>query len=98
MAAQHSHHKESPITCQRSSRSFDLLVLALTIIANRCAKRNIQSVMSIACTMMLHAAIHWLKIADSTLWLMAMDHVVYLINHMPNLSTGVAPIDIFAQT
>jgi hypothetical protein len=65
---------------------------------NGCAERSIQSVMSIARTMMLHAAIHWPETANQTLWPMAVDHAVYLINHMPNLSTGVAPIDIFTQT
>jgi hypothetical protein len=65
---------------------------------NGCAERSIQSVMSIARTMMLHAAIHWPETADPTLWPMAVAHAVYLINHMPNLSTGVAPIDIFTRT
>ena len=63
-----------------------------------CAERSIQSVMLIARTMMLHAAIHWPETADPTLWSLAVQHAVYLVNHMPNLSTGVAPIDIFTQS
>jgi hypothetical protein len=48
--------------------------------------------------MMLHAAIHWPETADPTVWPMAVQHAVYLVNHMPNLSTGVAPIDVFTRT
>lgn len=54
--------------------------------------------MSIARTMMLHSAIHWPEVADPTLWPMAVNHAVYLHNHMPNISTGLSPIDLFTKT
>jgi hypothetical protein len=54
--------------------------------------------MSIARTMMLHAAVHWPEVADSTHWPMAVQHAVYLHNHVPNPSTGIAPVDVFTKT
>ena len=65
---------------------------------NGLAERSIQSIMSIARTQMLHAAIHWPEMADSTLWPMAVQHAVFLYNHMPNRDTGVSPADIFTKT
>ena len=62
------------------------------------AERAIQTIMSIARTMMLHAAIHWPEVADPTLWPLAVSHAVFLHNHLPNPSTGIAPIDIFTKT
>ena len=47
---------------------------------------------------MLHAAIHWPKVADTSLWPMAVNHAVYLYNHVPNELTGLAPINIFTHT
>ena len=61
---------------------------------NGVAERSIQTIMSIARTMMLHSAIHWPEVADTTLWPMAVTHAVFLHNHMPSLETGIAPIDI----
>jgi hypothetical protein len=50
--------------------------------------------MSIARTMMLHSAIHWPEVADPTLWTLAVSRAVFLHNHIPNASTGIAPIDM----
>ena len=65
---------------------------------NGMAECAIQMIMSIARTMMLHTAIHWPKVADTSLWPMAVDHAVYLYNHVPNELTGLAPINIFTCT
>jgi Reverse transcriptase (RNA-dependent DNA polymerase) len=62
------------------------------------AERSIQTIMSIARTMMLHSAIHLPDVADSTLWPMAVTHAVYLHNHMPNMDTGLSPIDLFTKS
>jgi hypothetical protein len=62
------------------------------------AERAIRTIMSIARTMMLHAAVHWPEVADSTHWPMAVQHAVYLHNHVPNPSTGIAPVDVFTKT
>ena len=65
---------------------------------NGTAERAIQTIMSMARTMMLHSAIHWPDIADPTLWPMAVAHAVYLYNHMPSLETGISPADMFTKT
>ena len=64
---------------------------------NGVAERAIRTVMSIARTMMLHSAIHWPEMADPALWPMAVSHAVYLVNHMPNPSTGWSPHDLFSR-
>ena len=64
---------------------------------NGVAERSIQSIMSIAWTMMLHAAIHWPEMADSSLWPMVVQHTTYLHNNVPNPTTGLSPNDLFTQ-
>ena len=54
--------------------------------------------MSIARTMMLHAAIHWPDMADLSLWPMAVQHAGSLHNHVPSPSTGLCPHDLFFKT
>ena len=65
---------------------------------NGTAERAIQTIMSLSRTMMLHSAIHWPDVADSSLWPMAVAHAVYLYNHVPSVESGVAPINIFTRT
>ena len=62
------------------------------------AERAIQTIMSIARTMMLHTAIHWPEVSDPTLWPLAVLHATFLHNHIPNPSTGIAPVDVFTRT
>jgi transposase InsO family protein len=64
---------------------------------NAIAERNIQTIMAIARTMMLHSAIHWPDVADACLWPMAVQHAVFLHNHMPNQQAGISPHDIFTR-
>ena len=65
---------------------------------NSIAERNIRTIMSISRTMMLHSALHWPDVADSTLWPMAVTHAVYVWNHMPDPTTGLSPHDILSKT
>jgi hypothetical protein len=62
------------------------------------AERAIQTIMAIARTMMLHAAIHWPAVADPTIWPMAVSHAVWLWNHLPKVDTGLSPHDIWTRT
>jgi hypothetical protein len=62
---------------------------------NGVAEQLIQTIMSIACTMMLHASVYWPDIADPSLWPMAVQHAVFLHNHVPDPSNGLSPNDIF---
>jgi hypothetical protein len=65
---------------------------------NGIAERNIRTIMAIARTMMLHAGIHWPTVADPALWPLAVTHAVYLVNHVPDPRTGLAPADVFTKT
>ena len=62
------------------------------------AERAIQTIMSIARTMMLHAAVHWPEMADATLWPMAVTHAIFLHNHVPDLVSGLCPVDVFTKS
>lgn len=64
---------------------------------NGAAERSIQTVMAIARTMMLHAAIHWPDVADAALWPLAVRYAVFLFNRMPSLATGLSPHDLFTK-
>ena len=65
---------------------------------NGVAERAIQTIMSIAWTMMLNAAIHWPDMADPSLWPMAVQHAVFLHNYVPSPTTGLCPHDLFFKT
>ena len=54
--------------------------------------------MLIARTIMLHAAIHWPEVANAQLWPMAVEHAVFLYNHLPDPHTGLSLHDMFTQT
>jgi hypothetical protein len=62
------------------------------------AERAIQTIMSIAWTVMLHSAVHWPDVADATLWPMAVSHAIFLHNHVPDLATGLCPSDVFTKS
>ena len=63
---------------------------------NGVAERAIQTMSSWARTMLLHATIHWPEAEHLHLWPFALQHAAYLWNHLPNRTTGVAPIEIFS--
>ena len=65
---------------------------------NGVAERKIRTVMNVARALMFHAAIHWPEMADAKLWPMAVQHAVYLVNHMPDEETGLSPHDLFTRT
>ena len=65
---------------------------------NAIAERSIRTIMSIARTMMMHAAIHWPDMAKTTLWPMAVSHACFLWNHVPDPSNGLSPHDIFVRS
>ena len=61
-------------------------------------ERHIGTIMSVARTMMLHAAIHWPDMADPALWPMAVHHATFLFNHLPDPATGFSPFDLFSRS
>ena len=66
--------------------------------SNGKAENSIKRIMAIARTMMIHSAIHWPDVADSTLWPLAVEYATYLHNHVPQTSNGLSPIDTFTRT
>ena len=65
---------------------------------NAQAERAIRTIMSIARAMLLHSAIHWPDMANTTLWPMAVSHAVFIWNRVPSLSTGLSPLDLFSKS
>jgi hypothetical protein len=65
---------------------------------NGVAERAIGTIMRLARTMMLHAAIRWPDVADPSLWPMAVDYGAYLYNHLPTLGAGIAPLELLTRT
>ena len=65
---------------------------------NGTAERAIQTIMSMARTMMLHAAIHWPDVSNPSLWPMAVHHAIQLFNRMPSIENGICPANIFTKT
>ena len=65
---------------------------------NGIAERAIQSILSKARTILMHAAIRWPSMVEMNLWPMAVDYV-YHHSHMPPFSVGMlAPIDLLLKT
>ena len=66
---------------------------------NGVAKHVIKTITYWACTMMLHAILYWPEQAtDLSLWLFALEHAVWLWNHLPNQHTHLAPLKLFVGT
>jgi Reverse transcriptase (RNA-dependent DNA polymerase) len=63
---------------------------------NGVAERGIQTIMSMARTVLLHAAIHWPDASDPQLWPMAVDHAVFVYNRLPDITTGMSPLDLLS--
>jgi hypothetical protein len=66
----------------------------------RHAERLIQTIMSMACTFMIHVSLHWDEQGSDAveLWPFAVCHAVWLYNHLPNGVTGLSPIEILTGT
>jgi hypothetical protein len=48
--------------------------------------------------MMLHSVMHWPEQANPQLWPFAMQHAVFLWNHMPRRNNLLAPVEVFSGT
>ena len=64
---------------------------------NGVAERNIRTIITIARTMMMHAAVHWPEVSDVELWPMAVMHGVHVFNRVPSIDTGICPLDKFTR-
>jgi len=62
---------------------------------NGMAERAIRTITECACTMILHAIIHWPGQVPIELWPFAVEYATYVWNRVPKKDTGLAPIEIF---
>jgi hypothetical protein len=49
-------------------------------------------------TMMLHSAVRWPEVNDPTLWPLAMNHAVFLYNHIPRGDNGLTPLELLIRS
>ena len=49
-------------------------------------------------TMMIHSTVHCSGIADATLWLMCVNHTLWIYTHVPNMKTGTSPNNLWSET
>jgi len=61
------------------------------------AERAIQTVVRWARTLLVDAAIHWPDEVDLNLWPMAMDHAVWVWNHLSKQHVGLSPLELFTS-
>ena len=59
------------------------------------AERAIQTITTWVRTLLIDAAIHWPDEVDLALRHMAMDHAVYVWNHLPKQGVGFSPMELF---
>jgi hypothetical protein len=62
---------------------------------NGVAERAIQTVTQWASSMLLHHALHWPEQTQLDLWPFALEHAVYLWNHLPRKDSMIAPVELF---
>ena len=69
---------------------------------NGVAERSIQTVVNMARTMMLHAALHAPDLVTAELWPMALDHAVWIYNRIPRFGTGkcdgATPLELWSRS
>ncbi len=65
---------------------------------NGVAERALQTVCSWARAMMMHQLLHWPQAFDASLWPFALEHAVYLYNHLPKQAHGLSPVELFTRT
>ena len=66
---------------------------------NGVAERSIRTVVGIARTMMLHAALrHGSGMISQNLWPQAMDHAVWLYNRIPQTQSGLSPLELWTRS
>ena len=59
------------------------------------AERTILTMMSWARTLLIDAAIHWPDETCLDLWPMALNHAIWIWNHLPKKGVGFSPLELF---
>jgi hypothetical protein len=62
------------------------------------AERNIQSIFNMARAMLIHFAMHWPQASSTQLWPFAVNHAIFIWNHLPDTDTKLSPIELFTRT
>ncbi len=64
------------------------------------AEWSIQTIMSMACTFMIHVSLHWDEQGSDAvaLWPFTVRHAVWLYNRLPNGVTGLSPMEVVTGT
>ena len=65
---------------------------------NGVAERSQQTITQWARAMMLNSILHWPDQADLKLWPFALQHAVWIWNHLPRDGHSLSPEEIFSQT
>jgi hypothetical protein len=61
------------------------------------SENAVKTVTAMARSMLMHQLIHWPDEFDPSLWPFAMEHAVYIWNHMPKTSSGLSPWELFTS-
>jgi hypothetical protein len=66
---------------------------------NAKAERDIQTIMYMARTFMVHSSLHWTNMGadDISLWPFAVQHAVWLYNRVPNQESGLTPLELITK-
>jgi transposase InsO family protein len=66
---------------------------------NARAERAIQTIMYMARTFMVHASLHWTESGsdDISLWSFAVKHSVWVYNRVPNVRSGLTPLELVTR-
>ena len=65
---------------------------------NGVAERAIQTIISWSMCYMMHQLLHWPSCFQDDLWPFALNHAVNVWNHLPQLRSGLSPIELFTRT
>jgi len=66
---------------------------------NGIAERSIRTVVGMARTMMMHAALrHGGGVINQELWPMAMDHAAWIYNRIPQQGSGLSPLELWTRS
>ena len=49
-------------------------------------------------TQLLHAQLRWSEQTPTSLWPMSIQYLVYLVNVMPQMDSGLSPDELFSRT
>ena len=65
---------------------------------NRVAENSINNVVRIAITMVIHDELKYPDASENSLFLMAMDHAIYLHNHGPHISRALSSYKVWTSS